>query len=454
MTGQQRFIAYGLIAFVLLMTFDGAIRKWGLPGAQQVIFILKDVLLLGLLGYALTSGVKRLAPSAMPAHVQVAMAAYFGWVVVQGFNPHLPNFAVALLGMKAHLLYAALIVLMPIATRSLADVGRILAVFYPILVLPPLVIGIAQVFSPADSILNRQIGEDLEAIAYFGEAGLVRVTGTFSYISGMAAFLCVAALVGVWLVLSGVRSLLVIILVALTIGTLPMSGSRAVLTIVVAGAGLMLAAALAAGVLSLGRATMMAAVAGLAVILSGLYFDSIWQALWQRFSDNADEGQTRVVTAFGNAFDYFEVAGPLGFGTGAANLGAPALVPGVTPFSWLPVGTQFEEEAGRIVLELGSIGWGLSMLLRIAILAWVLQLVVSGRSRAIRLVGILALPFAALALYQGQGVFAATYQAVAFWFVVAVVAMAEAEQRRLAGSARPAREQREAVRMAVRRGRS
>src|SRR5262249_10657578 len=131
-----------------------------------------------------------------------------------------------------------------------------------------------------------------------------------------------------------------------------------------------------------------------------------------------------------SAFNYFEMAGPLGFGTGAANLGSIALAPTDFPFSWLPTGSNFEEESGRLVLELGFVGWALSLLMRIAMAIWCINLVLRGMTRSSRLAAALALPFMLSGVHSGNGVFAPSYMAVAYWFFVALLAMAQYESRR------------------------
>jgi hypothetical protein len=44
-------VRMGLGLFLLLLIYDGALRKWVLPGAEQLLYIAKDALLLGLLVY-------------------------------------------------------------------------------------------------------------------------------------------------------------------------------------------------------------------------------------------------------------------------------------------------------------------------------------------------------------------------------------------------------------------
>jgi len=204
---------------------------------------------------------------------------------------------------------------------------------------------------------------------------------------------------------------------------LPVTGSRAVVAVVMLGAGIMLLAAKTSG--AVGLKTVVRVVLVLAVLgaISLYTQEDTWQALSQRV-EGARADENRTITAFTNAFDYMEEAGLTGFGTGTANLGAPALAGNVVPFSWLPFGNAFEEESGRIVIELGIIGWVLSLGMRLALLGWAGSLTLTGGSPRVRAVGVLALPVMALSVQQGNGVFAVPVWAVYFWFCVALMAMA------------------------------
>lgn len=429
-----------LVLFLFLLIYDGAIRKWALPGGQQIVFLAKDGLLLVAFVLALATLYRRRSGAGMPAVVSISLWLYGFWVALQCVNPSVPNGAVALWGAKAHLLYAALIMLVPLAAGSLGNVFYCIERWYALVTLPPVLLAIAQVLSSPDSILNLQVEGDLEAISYFGEAQLVRVTGTFSYISGMASFMVVAVLVGFWLAVAGSRRPINLLSFALVIATLPVTGSRAVIVISLIGAAIVATAALPARLLSPATAFVLIAISGAAIALSTLVFDTIWTALSQRFADSAEEGEGRVVMAFTSAFDFFSVAGPLGFGSGTANHGAVALVPGIVPFSWFPIGTAFEEENGRLVLELGWLGWMMTFLLRVVVLVWSLRISIGGPTPAIRAAGLLALPFMALAVYQGHGVFAPPIQSAMFWGSLALLCMASAESVRLAaGSGVPHR---------------
>jgi hypothetical protein len=421
-------VRFALLAFLFLLTYDGALRKWALPAGEVFIFLLKDVLLLGVLAYLTLTRFHRHAQIAVPPTVKLAFGLYAMWVAQEALNPWLPNLLVGIWGAKAHLLYATLILLTPLALIDLRSAFATLERIYPFLVIPVCSLAMVQVALPADHFINQQIGGGLEGIAYFG-GGLVRVSGPFSYITGMAAFQQFSALLGVGLLIAGSRSLLFLGGLALALGALPVSGSRVVVVTVAAGTAVMLVASVAARVIAMSLLVRVLLIAGALLAVSLVTQDVTWEALRQRAEASSEEGQLRAVTAFTNAFAYFNVAGVFGYGAGSANLAAPALAPNAVPFSWLPVDLFFEEESGRIVLELGIAGWCLSLFMRLAFLFWSLGIVLSGRTSRSRLAAVMALPFMALGVHQGNGVFAGSYISVAYWFFVALLAMAQFEDR-------------------------
>ena len=421
------FIRRGLGFFLLLLIYDGALRKWVLPGAEQVLFIAKDALLLALLAYALINRPRQINAS-MQEGVRVLFLLYAAWVLLETGNLNLPSVLVGIWGLKAHLLYASLILLLPLAFGNLENLFRWLVKAYPWVVVPVCAVAFAQLASPADSAINQALKGGTEGAAYFGEEGLVRVTGTFSYISGMGAFVQATVLLGMGLFLAGARSRLFLVGLGFALAALPATGSRAVIVTVAISAVIMLCSALPARLIGLRSAVRIILVMAVLGAISLQTQDAAWVALQER-AESARYDENRFLTAFTNAFDYFDVAGLFGFGAGAANLGSPALVPDMARFSWLPVGGLFEEESGRLVLELGMIGWLFSMALRTALLLWAMKLAFRGRTRAVRTAGVLALPLMAYGAYVGNGVFSPPMGASFYWFCVALLAMAQHEHR-------------------------
>jgi hypothetical protein len=421
-------VRIGLLMFLLLLTYDGALRKWIFPGSEQFVFVLKDILLV-----FLTCAVFLFRSNSvyLPYYAANSFLFYALWVVLGLFNPGAPNLWVSIWGLKAHLLYAVFILLLPIVFITAEHALQQLERLYSAVVIPVSAIAIVQVGLDADSAINQQVRGGLEGISYFGEESLVRVAGTFSYISGMAAFVQFSALIGVGLFLAGCRSRWFLLGLAAAAAVLPVTGSRAVVYVVAVGTALLVAAAVRANLI---RGRQLIYVVGLisTVMAVGIFAQSdAWAALQQRMDANRVEGAQRIVSAFTNAFSYAATAGLEGYGTGTANLGAVALSGDVQPFSWFPVGTGFEEESGRIVLELGLVGWLVSLTMRVSLLVWSIRLVFIGRTKPIRSIGMLALPFMAFGVHTGNGVFAASYMAAGYWFVVGLMAVAQRDARRL-----------------------
>lgn len=423
-------ILFGLGLFLMLLIYDGALRKWVLPGAEQLIFIAKDALVFGLLVYAMLNRPRQINSSMHPV-TRALFVLYAAWVLLESVNLNLPSILVGIWGLKAHLLYASLILLLPLAYSNLDDLYRWLVKVYPWIVIPVCALAFVQLTAPADSFINHQVTGGMDMISYFGDARLVRVTGTFSYITGMAEFLKVTSVLGVGIFLSGVRSRLFLIGLAFALAALPATGSRSVIAITASSALIMLFAALASRLIS---SRMLLRIVVVVIVLGAVSLqtqDETWSALQQRTTSVAEheDDSYRVFTAFTNAFRYFDVSGFVGFGSGSANFGSVALAKGVAPFSWLPVGGNFEEESGRIVLELGMFGWMISLVMRITFFFWAGILSLKGQTRNVRVAGVMALPIMALSIQLGNGIFSPPVGAVYYWFCVALLSMAQYEHR-------------------------
>ena len=424
---MSRQVSLGFMIFLLLLTYDGALRKWLLPGSEQLVFVTKDILFLCLMLFVFVS---RKNKAHVPDFVAYTLLFYALWVVGEMFNPGSPNFAVSIWGAKAHLLYAGLILLIPVMFYSTEDALGQMERLFAVIVIPVCVIATVQVDLDADSTLNQQVRGGLEGVSYFGEESLVRVAGTFSYISGMAAFVQFTALIGAGLFIAGCRSRGFLAGLAAVAAVIPVTGSRAVVYFVAVGTAIMIAAALRANLLRGRRLINVVGVTSVVLAISFFSQNDAWTALHQRMEANSDEGTPRIVSAFTNAFSHVAIAGVAGYGIGTAHAGAAGLSGGEEPFSWFPAGTGFEEESGRIVLELGVVGWLISLAMRVALLIWSIRLAFKGKTRPIRLIGVMALPFMGFGVHAGNGVFAASYMAVGYWFVAGLMAVAQRDSWR------------------------
>src|SRR5258708_31657242 len=142
-----------LQAAMVLLVVEAAIRKWLFPGAQDLVYLAKDVILLGAYaGFVRQRAQLRYRRPALPI---LYSALAFGAVVglLQIFNPRLPNLMVGAFGFKAYFLYVPILFILPAAFPT----DRALLTFlrrYVQLSIPVGILAVAQFFSPASSTLN------------------------------------------------------------------------------------------------------------------------------------------------------------------------------------------------------------------------------------------------------------------------------------------------------------
>src|ERR1700730_9866106 len=97
------------------LVVEGAIRKWLFPGAQDLVYLGKDVLLVGVyLGFLRDRPRMRYRPPPLP----VLYSALVGAAVIrllESFSPQLPTFLGGALGFKAYFLYVPMLFVVPAA---------------------------------------------------------------------------------------------------------------------------------------------------------------------------------------------------------------------------------------------------------------------------------------------------------------------------------------------------
>lgn len=411
------------------MTWDGAIRKWLLPQFEQIVFVLKDVLLLILAVLALEF-TRRHERARIPAAARSILILYGVLVISEIVNPNAPNALVSIWGIKSHLLPAAMILVLPAAFRSNEDLQSWMARWFGPLAIPVCILAFIQLSVGPNHPLNQVVRGGMESIAYFGSEGLVRVSGSFSYVSGLAGFVLTMFLLGTGLLLAGRRAKTLLIGLAALAAALPATGSRSVIVGAVAGLAGMLLCSVYARLMSPISAIR---IAGAAIVLgaaSVILQGNTWTALSERAERAGDNPSGRLIESFAGGLEKLDDTPTFGFGAGTTNFGSVALVPGVSPFSWLPPGLEFESESGRVMLELGLFGWILSLLLRLTLFAWAIRLLGRRRLPSTRSAAVLALGPLAIGLWSGTGVFAVPFVATGYWFAVAALGLAERDELR------------------------
>ncbi len=351
-------------AVVVLLVLEGALRKWVFPGAQDLVYFGKDVLLLG--AYAGYLQDRRRARAFVPRVLAGMLAAGAALGCLQVFNPRLPNLLVGLLGFKAYFFYVPLAWIVPAVFTTPSFLFERLRL-YLLLVIPIGILSAAQFMSPAESALNAYARSGGAGVSTFGSSTHVRVTATFSYMTGYTSYLL--AVVILTLALLAARkwhmrgNLALYLCLGSALGGMFTTGSR--------GPLLMMALLFPIYLwLSLARETQRDAVLGRILLGLGLVAALVNQvgsdaigAFYGRAA-GSDDVLERIVNPFVQPVSLIYPSGLLGFGIGATHQTAEAVTRGIEPYSWLE-GNLVEDEPGRVMLELGPLGFFLIYFVRV-----------------------------------------------------------------------------------------
>jgi hypothetical protein len=430
----------GLEAVLVLLVLEGAIRKWLVPSAASYVYFAKDALLIGVYVGFLRDPARRALPVRVPPPLAAALAVLTALAAIGVFNPNLPSPLVGLLGFKAYLHYVPLIWVVAAAYRTEREVGQFVR-RYLTLALPVALLALAQFFSPADSALNTYARSNMSAgsIVTFGAVERVRVTGTFSFITGYSAYLQVVALLS--LTVLAVRqwrlrgSLLYYTALASALLGMLMTGSRGPVFLFVLLMPLYWLFGVArAGLPAFGRFLL-----GIGLVLSVVNFvgsDAV-EAFRARAAGSSDVA-SRVLQPFVTPFRIAPDIGLLGYGTGATHQMAEAVSPSIVPYSWLGP-HHYEDEPSRVMVELGLVGFAAFFAVRIGLVALALGAVFRLARPLPR-----ALALSCLLLFLGQlvgGVVFNVTGGVYYWWFAGLLFAAErleTEARRSAAAARAA----------------
>ncbi len=358
----------------IIVVLEGAVRKWLLPQANEMMYFLKDMVLIGAYFnfYGFSVWQKKLSPKIH--FINLLIFVVIGWCFFQAFNPSLGSPVVGFFGLRAYLLYIPLIWMLP----SLFQVEEELYNFlrsHLLLTIPCGLIGIVQFFSPATSFINKYSNEEAPDIATFGLENTVRITGTFPYINNYAIYLIVCF--GLLMLMLSIKQSrgwqwVSIIEMFLVIVNSFMTGSRGtILAEVLFVVGYLCAKGLTKPG-SIVRLTKQLILPVLIVsIAASIWFSSAINAFWQRTTSNTDI-PGRIISSFTEPFDFIKYKELDGYGTGATHQAAPMLRKALDLPAGEVIPTYYEAEMGRIALELGPIGfifwYGLRLSLIIALM--------------------------------------------------------------------------------------
>jgi hypothetical protein len=366
-----------VIGALVLAVVEGAIRKWLLPQGSQFVYFAKDVVLLGAYaGFFLLRTSRRRKHESLGSTLTLLLFCSVCWTFLESFNLGTGSLAAGLFGWKAYVIYMPLCFMLSDLFPTSKDFETFLR-WYILLALPVTLLGVAQFNAGADSPLNTYAPgvsgtADVSDIAAFGEDSYVRITGTFSYISGYCSYLNVilALLIPVlaWTSAPIWRGIFACAL-ALVIGNVMMTGSRAtVLGAVIVIGGFALLTPLT-GVLGERKRTWIHWFASAVALIAALrLFQDAFLAFEQRTEGGWEEGKGRLFGAIFEPWAYLGSAGVLGHGNGITQPAVNALRTALhIAESQYAYSSPTDSENSRVMMELGVPGFFLWYSMRIGL---------------------------------------------------------------------------------------
>ncbi len=359
--------------FFVIVILEGAIRKWVFPEASELVYFLKDFILIGAyINYYVLFSRHKKCPTNNKNSVNVLVSMVTGWCIFQVFNPSLGSPIIGLFGLRGYILYIPLMWMIPSMFESENALLKFLR-SQTIFLIPVGILGIIQFFSPASSLLNVYANSEVTSRATF-TGNIVRVTGTFSFLSGYAVYLivCFCLLITFFSVKqSRLWSWLFICELFLLIVNSFMTGYR----VLIIAAALFLILYFCAKIftqpgnaLTLFKKFLIPSV--ILTIAALIWFRPVIDAFWHR-STSSDDVFARILGGITQPFDVIKYKQLDGFGTGATHQAAPALRKALKLPEGESIPVEYEPEPGRVALELGPIGffiwYGLRFSLAIAL---------------------------------------------------------------------------------------
>jgi len=220
-----RQLKIGVWLYFFLLIFEGALRKWVLPGLSEPLLIVRDPVAIWLLYKSITTGIWK--PNGYVLLMWAVSVLAFSLALIAGHG----NILVALFGLRITAIHFPLIFII----GNIFNQDDVLSLGKIVLWLNigmTLLVAI-QFYSPQSAFVNRGIGGDLEGSGFGGAAGFFRVPGTFSFTNGLAFFYGMAAafIFYFWVANNPNKNFKILLILSTTalMAAIPLSISRTVL---------------------------------------------------------------------------------------------------------------------------------------------------------------------------------------------------------------------------------
>jgi hypothetical protein len=350
-TQPNRDLKWGIWAYVLLLIFEGALRKWFLPFLSTPLLVVRDPIALWLVVTAISRGALKLNGYIVTMGSLGILGTFTALTLGHG------NLPVAIYGARIFLIHFPLIfVIGKVLDRSdVLQIGRmVIWVAIPMTVLIAL-----QFYSPQSAWVNRGVGGDMEGAGFGGALGYFRPPGTFAFTNGTTLFYSILAsfIFFFWLEAKTISKAALLLATAGLLAAIPLSISRGLLFQVLVSLTF-LALATARNPKFLAKLLLGFTAAGIAfaTLSTTPLFETATQAFTARFeSASGSEGGLKgtlgdrflggLISAVLESGDQPIMGYGLGMGTNVGSM----LLAGTTTF------LIAEGEWARVVGELGSI---------------------------------------------------------------------------------------------------
>lgn len=330
-----------------------------------MVYFAKDAVLVGVyIGFWLYGpGCRRrsMPPQWLPlAGIKLSLIP----ITLLALNPSTGSVTASLLGMRGYFFYLPIILIVPYIFRDRSAMLREMAI-YTMMAIPVCLLGVIQFRSDSFSVINTYASGTSEfgAATFGGAAGQVRVTGTFSYLTGHVVFVTTFVALAIAQIANAktpFRRTIIYIVIPLLLGNVLMTGSRA--AFITCAATLIGFAANKMGTVSTAgrwRAfKVTAAVSGVVVLACVYAFSDAANALHGRANAANDSLVGRLVEMpihhLNQGWDDGGISG-CGIGTTSAATAALRRRLGIPDPQTIP--QAYDMEIGSVFAEIGLLGF-------------------------------------------------------------------------------------------------
>jgi hypothetical protein len=352
----------GIWLYLLLLIFEGGLRKWVFPDLATPLLLVRDPLAIWLLIIAWKRGVFVFNVYVVSIYI-IAITAFFTAI----FFGH-GNFFVGIYGVRTLIVHFPLIFIIGNVFNydDVLKIGKFIVWLTP----PMTILLFLQFYSPQSSFVNRGVGGDVAGGGFSGALGFFRPPATFSFTNGTALFYSLSAcfIFYFWLGAKQYinKTLLICATVALLI-SIPLSISRTLFFSILVTAFFILIAMLRRKKYILQVVIIVVLAVGSFAALSQLkLFQTATEAFTTRFSDASEtEGglqgtlQKRVIQTLIGPIANSDQLPFWGYGIGMGTNVGSMLLTGKNQF------LVSETEWGRLIGEMGILMGGCVILVRL-----------------------------------------------------------------------------------------